>query len=967
MADTEQLNKEISEARSLIAETSSQITKINSEISGQNQMFRSISSEIAKYRSNIIGASAQIALSVGEFINTRNVQRQLTQVTEKKLEIARQELLIAQKQLELQRDREKKLEDLRNSTPAPNSELQGLADAAKASTDADAMKKLIEEYNEKQKKLNKPEIAISNNSTLKDMQTLVADEFAKEVAKNREETKKKIDEYNKNVTGASRISVTSDMTPEQLQKAIADKWQSAVNETARLELERKKKETDVTVAEEENRKQKIKEAFEPWINSLKAATDALNNFTNIVREGQQRFGLDAGRALLLEYKNAFASIDSYARAIMSGGANAGVSIQEIRGAQQSMQAEFGGAISSRDAAELARQAKEMGVATQQLAQARRIFMTTTMGDMGRAAAEQDRFVTAFQQKGLTSKDAMEAIGKNSELLARAGTRFADSFAKAAVESKKIGVELSKVNQVGDNIIGNFESFLESQAELGAMGFGFDTSRLAEIAESGDTNALMEELRSQLAMTGKDLGSLRRSEQLALSSAFGMNIGELQRMAGPTPEVAEQQKSNRFLERMVNVFDGLGKVFGVITSLLSIISVNTSKFRLSGRTGAGGATRAIPPGRLARAGRLIKAGGITAGVIGGAQGFIEARRQKQTRTDAAGAAVTRGGAALGGAMLGGALGSYIPVLGTAIGAVIGGVLGDVIGKALNKYVPGISASIGAIFRGFIEPLKNIKNIFAPIKPVIDMLKDSFSQLFGMFSVEGKAIGETTKQLLPKLVDFGKVLAGPIIAGFTLVSIVLQLLLGTITFFVDSTRLIVALLQGDLGAVKEIGKVLLANIGNLFKSIGNTILEAIKDSKLGRLFLRGTESRTTEAATPTSTADDMISRPGYGQRRLVTPTGVIALNNQDNIVAYADDMISQNAGVELLSKGEIARDMSKVTVDLTALEKKLDQMIVAIGNMRDVSMDVVMDADKVGRAIVRSSERSMQSAIFRPMDV
>jgi hypothetical protein len=54
-------------------------------------------------------------------------------------------------------------------------------------------------------------------------------------------------------------------------------------------------------------------------------------------------------------------------------------------------------------------------------------------------------------------------------------------------------------------------------------------------------------------------------------------------------------------------------------------------------------------------------------------------------------------------------------------------------------------------------------------------------------------------------------------------------------------------------------------------------------------------------------------------------------------------------------------------LTALEKKLDQMIVAIQNMRDVSMDVVMDADKVGRAIVRSSERSMQSAVFRPMDV
>jgi hypothetical protein len=147
-------------------------------------------------------------------------------------------------------------------------------------------------------------------------------------------------------------------------------------------------------------------------------------------------------------------------------------------------------------------------------------------------------------------------------MARNGSRFQQSMARAAAEAKRIGVDLSKVNQVGDNIIGNFEGFLDSMAELGAMGFGFDTFRLAQVAETGDTSALFDELRSQLAMTGKDLTNLRRSEQLALSSAFGMNIEEFQRMAGILEEPVEeklQKEANGYLSTIATkISEFLGK-------------------------------------------------------------------------------------------------------------------------------------------------------------------------------------------------------------------------------------------------------------------------------------------------------------------------------------------------------------------------------------------------------------------------
>jgi hypothetical protein len=110
----------------------------------------------------------------------------------------------------------------------------------------------------------------------------------------------------------------------------------------------------------------------------------------------------------------------------------------------------------------------------------------------------------------------------------------------------------------------------------------------------------------------------------------------------------------------------------------------------------------------------------------------------------------------------------------------------------------------------------------------------------------------------------------------------------------------------------------------------------------------------------TGDDVVSKSGYGERALVTPTAVVALNNDDNIIAYADDMISDMAGVKTLSKGKIASDTKQqsVSVDISGLERKLDQVIKAIG-----TMDVVMDGNKVGKVIVNSDQKASVAGIFR----
>lgn len=241
---------------------------------------------------------------------------------------------------------------------------------------------------------------------------------------------------------------------------------------------------------------------------------------------------------------------------------------------KSIQDEFG-VINEQMGEQIARTAKEYGVNAQQLTNARRTFVTITRGDLSQVGKIQTKFFQEFKSRGMTPKVALEAVGKYAELIARNGTRFADSFVRAAAEAKKIGVDLSKIDQVGDNIISNFEGFLEKQAELGSMGFQIDTARLAQIAITGDTGALFDALRSELMGMGKDITKLSRPERLALEGAYGINISELARAAGLTPQIKTQEDylkgNNTKLGEMLKLLQVGGPLIGALGPLASILT------------------------------------------------------------------------------------------------------------------------------------------------------------------------------------------------------------------------------------------------------------------------------------------------------------------------------------------------------------------------------------------------------------
>lgn len=594
---------------------------------------------------------------------------------------------------------------------------------------------------------------------------------------------------------------------------------------------------------------------------FKGMQRALDELIKSIRRTQQTFGILAGQAVELKLDNIVSSLRSFTSALFTGSTPVGRA--EIEQTQASFRGEFGGVLTSGSARDLAEQAKRLGVTADALARARRVFMTQSLGSVTTAVSQQNAFIEQFRARGLTFADAMEAVVGYTELMSRNGIRFQSSFAKAASDAKKIGVDLSKVDQIGDNIIGNFEGFLESQAELGAMGFGFDTSRLAELSESSDTGALFAELRSELSNTGKDITKLRRSEQLALSQAFGMSMEEFQRMAGITAgsgELTEEQKQTSALTTIVNRLEAIaagplkiiaGVIAGVHSYLLTAIAANTA-------------------------------------TVAGKSLFspIHSMMNKMPSSGAMGSMVLRN------TLMAGALG----IGGSAMGA-----LGDHLTNTGHKTMGGIASTLGSI---------------------------------GQFAAMGSLVG------------------GPV---GTAVGAVVGAIYGVVTNF-DAWKDMIANAASLMKTV--VGKLI-----NVFVSVGKAMWSVSLPGIIISLFKNGIGGTISNIKSSFGMGDDVISKGGYGERVLLTENKAIALNNDDNVVAYADDLVSQSNQLTTLSKGAIVADRAsqpstKISVDMTRLEQKLDQVVRAISGMA-----INMDGNKVGKVIATNEERVALAGVYK----
>jgi len=388
---------------------------------------------------------------------------------------------------------------------------------------------------------------------------------------------------------------------------------------------------------------KAKGATQKVIAGLSGAAGAFTSLRAAAEETQKKLGTTLGTATTQLAQAQLEAINS----LSTPGAK--VSADEIIDATAAFKEEFGTILDPGEARKIAQEAKALGVSAASFVQARRSFLAT--GDVART---QSIFTQTFVRAGLTQAQAFEFAAKNANLVAIAGTKYADALARAAANATRIGVSLSATERFADTLVGNFEGALENFAELSAMGFNIDFNKLAQVAGTGTPEEVQKELAAQFGGNQQLLNELQRNRflKVSLERDLGLDIGEITRLAKgegavPVEKTQAEQSQEALQSATLKGADAAMATTAAILSLIGSLEPNTAATILN--TAATG-------GMLGNLGKLLGMGTLaTAGMVGGAYEYnrgVEAASAGRTTEGAIKGGL--GGAAFGAGLLSAAL-------------------------------------------------------------------------------------------------------------------------------------------------------------------------------------------------------------------------------------------------------------------------------------------------------------------------
>ena len=293
-----------------------------------------------------------------------------------------------------------------------------------------------------------------------------------------------------------------------------------------------------------------------------------------------------------------------------------------------------------------------------------------------------------QANKVNPKAVMQDMAKSSQLIAKFGADNLQSISKAAIQARKLGLELNTVDSISSSLL-NFQDSITKQFEAEViLGRRLDLQRARQLALTGDLSSMMDEVLKQVGGEAK-FNKMNVLERQALADTIGVSVGEMAKLVKKTGE----------LETPKSFFDMLGQ------DAQSSLTTLTNKFT---EFGVLFVQQIGPP--LEKAGQLLlnflQNSGFIDTIVGKVkffgenvgkimpkiEGFFEnfGKRVESVKNGIIGFIDTIASLAsvAAGAFAGAKLGATAGPFGAAIGMIIGGALGY-----YNKPV-----SVGAIFGG-----------------------------------------------------------------------------------------------------------------------------------------------------------------------------------------------------------------------------------------------------------------------------
>mgnify|MGYP000716155799 CR=1 FL=1 len=147
------------------------------------------------------------------------------------------------------------------------------------------------------------------------------------------------------------------------------------------------------------------------------------------------------------------------------------------------------------------------------------------GKVAQEIASQAQESLKTMKVNVSMKNVMESVSKVSNRVALNFKGSGTAITAAVVQSKKLGIEMAKVEDIANSLLNIEDSIAaEMEAEL-LTGKDLNLEKAREAALNGDNAKLMEELANQ-GITAADYSKMNRIQQDALAKSLGMSGEEM---------------------------------------------------------------------------------------------------------------------------------------------------------------------------------------------------------------------------------------------------------------------------------------------------------------------------------------------------------------------------------------------------------------------------------------------------------
>lgn len=177
--------------------------------------------------------------------------------------------------------------------------------------------------------------------------------------------------------------------------------------------------------------------------------------------------------------------------------------------------------------------------------------------------------------GVPADTVTKAVAENTEAAALSGPKFADSFAKAAVNAKKLGIEFAAVTAMQKSLL-DFESSINNQMEASVLlGREINLDKARELALTGDLAGMQAEILKQVGSVA-EFDKMNVLQKEALAKSMGVSVSDMSKMVHGQAELtdlgkeaaeAEKQKASLMAQVGNFIFENAGAILGAVPGLV----------------------------------------------------------------------------------------------------------------------------------------------------------------------------------------------------------------------------------------------------------------------------------------------------------------------------------------------------------------------------------------------------------------